>query len=218
MARAESQKRRQARLRSVAAHVRQCREAATSLRQCRRHAGGGGRQSDRRAVERPPGAAVRPGELARHQARRRKRRRQAQAHPRRDRQAARRRAGGVRSAERRLGVQHPRRRRGAYPAAARLRAGAARGPAGALCRRRPSSTTKCATRWRNSPMCARPTTSPATWPAQGQDRAARPGERGRCAVAPGGGQRRQAGARRRPDRADEGGEEPCRDRRRARRA
>ena len=81
----------------------------------------------------PPAAPVAP---ARPQARRRKRRRQAQAHPGRARQAARRRPGGVGRAERGLGLQHPRRRRAAHTARARLRAHPARGPAGALCGRR----------------------------------------------------------------------------------
>ena len=53
---------------------------------------------------------------------------------------------------------------------------------------------------------------------QGQDRAARPGERGRRADAADQRRRRQAGARPRSDRADESGEEPCRDRRQPRRA
>ena len=50
-------------------------------------------------------------------------------------------------------------------------------------------------------------------PVEGQDRAARSGERGRRAHAAGERRRRQAGARRRPDHADEGGQEPRRDRR-----
>ena len=47
-------------------------------------------------------------------------------------------------------------------------------------------------------------------------RAARSGDRRRCARAPGHHARRQGRARRRSDRADEGGQEPGRDRRRAR--
>ena len=50
-----------------------------------------------------------------------------------------------------------------------------------------------------------------------RDRAARPGDRRRRAGAPGHRPRRQGDARPRPDRADEGGEERGRDRRRARR-
>ena len=57
------------------------------------------------------------------------------ADPRRDRQAPRRRAGGLRPARRGLDLQHPRLRRRAHAAAARLRDRAEGGPADALHRR-----------------------------------------------------------------------------------
>ncbi len=167
MARAESEKRREARLRSLAAHQRPGRKTEESLRHGRRRIGGGRQQSDRRAVARPPRTARRRSDPARAQARRRSRARQAQAHPRRADETARRCAAGLRSAKCRLGVQHPRRGRRAYAAGACLRIGSARRPAGALYRRRASSTTMCATRWKNSPTCARRTTSPATSTSSG---------------------------------------------------
>ena len=154
------------------------------------------RQSDRRALARAPGPARRPvtlhdikfaGESAADKLTRVRGR---------ARQAARRRAGGVRSAERRLGLQHPRLRHRAYAAGARLRHHPARGPAGALCRGRPSSTMACARRSARSPSCARPRTLDARpRHPQGQDRAARPRQRGGRADAADRGQRRQAGAR-----------------------
>ena len=142
--------------------TRRRRPPAQGLRQCRRRAGGGRRQPDRRAVVRPAGAAVRPGQAARHQVRRRKRRRQIAPHPGGGRQGARRRAGGVGPAERRLGLQHPRQRHRAHAVGAGLRRRAARGQAGALRRSRPSSTTPCAPRLPTSPTYAATTTSNAT--------------------------------------------------------
>ena len=112
---------------------------------------------------RPPGAAAGPVTLRDRQARRRERRRQAQAHPGRARKAARRCAGGVRPAERRLGLQHPRLGRGAYAAGARLR-DRSRARAG----RRSMSTAgqarqrSAARAGRDSPTCARRTTLTAT--------------------------------------------------------
>ena len=93
-----------------------------------------------------------------------------------------------------------------------------RGPAGALCRRtqalerraRPPRNPRRrarARRFRASAGGARAST---------QDRAARPGHRRRCARAPRHQPRRQGRTRALPDRADEGGEEPGRDFRRAR--
>ena len=102
----------------------------------------------------PPSAPVEP---ARRRIRRRERGRQAQARAGRARAPARRRAGHFGCAEPRLDLQHPRRRRGAHAAGARLRAGAARGQAHALHRARQARATKCATRSNRSPTCARPT-------------------------------------------------------------
>ena len=113
-------------------------------------------------VDRPPGAARRQGHAARPQTRRRKRRRQAQARASRTEKAARRCAGGVGSAERRLGLQYPRRRCGAYAAGARLRAHSARGTSLRSISTAASSTTKRATRWKRSLRCARRTSSRAT--------------------------------------------------------
>ncbi len=131
-------------------------------------------------------------------------------------QAARRRAGGVGCAEPGLDLQHPRRRRAAYAAGARLRAGAARGQADALPRarqaRQPSARRARADRRRAQPRCA----GSRSGQARRQDRLARPGERGRHPDPPDRRQWRQARARRRSDHADEGGEEPYRDRRHAR--
>ena len=162
MARTESESGHEARLRSVAAHHRERGETAQGLRHGRRRTGRGRRQPDRRAVERPPGAASGQSNAARHQACRRKRRRQAQAHPGRTEKAARRCAGGVRPAERRLGVQHPRLGRRAYAAGARLRGHSGRGQAVALCRRGQARQQSRAMRWRKSPRCARPAISPTT--------------------------------------------------------
>ena len=66
-------RRRQARLRSVAAYHRGRRAVAQGLRHGRRRTGGGRRQSDRCAVERPPGSARWPRGAARHRTRRRER-------------------------------------------------------------------------------------------------------------------------------------------------
>ena len=71
-----------------------------------------------------------------------------------------------------------------------------------------------------SPICASPPSFAARLAALGAaqaDRAARSGDRRRCARAADHRQRRQAHARPRSDRADEGGQERRRDRRRARR-
>ena len=70
---------------------------------------------------------------ARSQIRRRERGRQAPARPRGTEKIARRYAAGVRSAERRMDLQHPRLGYRAYAAGARLRRRSARGSPGALC-------------------------------------------------------------------------------------
>ena len=64
VARTQSHKRRQARLRSVAAYHRERGETAQGLRHGRRRTGGGRGQSDRCVVERPPGAAGGPSDAA----------------------------------------------------------------------------------------------------------------------------------------------------------
>ena len=93
-------------------------------------------QSDRRDLDRPPGAAARPGHAARPALRRRGRRRQARAHPRRDREAARPTRWWSRDPHAVAWTFNIRgSRRAAHAAAARLRHRAARGPPVALCRR-----------------------------------------------------------------------------------
>ena len=104
VARAKRKKRVEDRLRSLAAHDRGRRQTQEGLRGGRRRIGRRRRQSDRRALARAPGATQRRGEPARRQARRRKRGRQAQAHPGGALEAARRCAGGVEPAKRRLGL------------------------------------------------------------------------------------------------------------------
>ena len=131
---------------------------------------------------RPAGAAARPRGAARHQIRRRERGRQAQAHPRRTEKAARRRAGGVRSAERRLDLQHPRRR------TSRIRRWRSPSPPSrARAARRSmsmaaSSTTTCVTRCEEiADVRAPDDLARDLAELEGQDRAARPGQRGRRA-------------------------------------
>ena len=112
------------------------------------------------------------------------------AHPRRDREAARRRAGDLRSAHRRLDLQHPRRRRRAYAAAARLRHRAAGGPADALSRRPQAHQrgARTARRARRGARARRRSTGDlAALGAAQAHRAARSGDR-----------RRRAGAHHRP--------------------
>ena len=155
MARGQPHERRAPRLRPVAAHGRRRRAAGQGLRRGRRDAGR--RSSPIRSTRSGPTALPRrsapvtlhdlrfAGEAAE---------RQARAHPRRDRQAARRRAGRLRSARRRLDLQHPRRGRRAHAAAARLRDRSAGGPARALCRR-PQALERGARRVsKRSPTCA----------------------------------------------------------------
>ena len=72
-------------------------------------------------------------------------------------------------------------------------------------------------RWRSSPIYARRTRLSAIWPRSRARPCGSTRQRRRRAHAPGDGAWRQAGARRRSDRADEGGQEPCRDRRQPRR-
>ena len=220
--RAEPHRQRPPRLRPLAAHRRRRREARQGLRRGRRDAGRGRARPDRCDL----GATALPrrsapvtlhdlrfaGETAE---------RQARAHPRRAREAARRRAGGVGPARRRLDLQHPRRRRRAHAAAARLRHRAARGPARRSMSTAASSRTTCATASKHSPTCASPPISSRDLARSAQqkktvrlDQATAADALARLVTEP----RRQGRARRRPDRADEGGEERRRDRRRARRA
>src|SRR6266478_6219644 len=72
-------------------------------------------------VDKPPSAAPWRDRAARSAIRRRARRAKARTHSRRDQEAQCRRACGLRSARRRLDVQHPWRRRFPHAAAARLR-------------------------------------------------------------------------------------------------
>ncbi len=146
--------------------------------------------------------------------------RQARQDPRRDRKPARRRAGGLRSACRGLDLQHPRLRRRAHAAAARLRHRAEGRPADALHRRR-KALQRGAPQARRGGRGARARRFHRR--SQGarrraSHRAARPGDRRRRAVAHHRRGRRQGDARARSDRDDEGGQEPGRDRGRARRA
>ena len=148
--------------------------------------------------------------------------REAGAHPRRDRQAQGRRAGGLRPACGRLDLQHPRRRRRAHAAAARLRDRAARRAGRRSISTAASSQRRCAARSKRSPTCA----SPTDFAARSRGARRRQGKacgstrrpppmRSRGSIAAAGG---KVVARRRSDRADEGGEERRRDRRRPRRA
>ena len=102
---------------------------AGGLRQGRRGTGRGRQQSARFGVDRAPGAAARPGRHSRPAIFRRGGSRQARADPARDRAARRRCAGAVGFARGGLDLQHPRRRRLAYAAAAVLCAGAEGRPA-----------------------------------------------------------------------------------------
>ena len=118
-------------------------------------------------------------------------------------------------------VQHPRRRRGAYAAAARLRDRAGRRPPlrSIVDGRKLSNDVRHRledARRRARAGRFRPTSRRSA--PQKRIAAARPGDRRRCAGAPHHGQRWQGRPRRRSDRADEGGEERYRDCRRARRA
>ena len=97
---------------------------ACGLRQGRRRAGRGRQQSARFGVDRAPAAAARPGHRSRHAIFRRGRGRKAQPDPARNRPPRRRCAGAVGFARGGLDLQHPRRRRLAYAAAAVLCAGA----------------------------------------------------------------------------------------------
>ena len=129
------------------------------------------RQSDRRAVDRPPGAAAGAGRAARRDLPAR-RRRQAAAHPRRAAETARRRAAGIRSAGGRLAVQHPRLGRAAHAAGAGLCAGAARRHSRRFMSRRASSTTQCARRFPTLPTSPRRPICCATSPrSKGKTRA-----------------------------------------------
>ena len=163
-----------------------------------------------------PAPPAGPGDAARHQARRRKRRRQAQAHPA---------PSSTKLRADALVVSDPQNVawafniRGADVAHTPLALAFAVIPregrpalyvdGGQARQQRAPRAGGDRRRARARRACPRPRAT------QGQDRAARPGERRRRAHAPGGRQRRQAGARRRSDRADEGGEEPRRDRRHA---
>ena len=217
--RAESRRRRPPRLRSLAAHGRGRGAIEQGLRRGRRHAGGGRARPDRRHLERPPGAAARRGHAARPALRRRGGRGEARAHPRGGREAARRRAGGVRSARGRLGVQHPRRRRGPHAAAARLRDHSEGGPAFAL-RRRPQALERRPPLPRSARRHARAGADfVRALGALGKDKKTVRLDQATAADALArlvSSARRQGRARRRPDRADEGGEERDRDCRRAR--
>ena len=220
LARAEPAGRRQARLRPVAAHRRRRRAAGAGLRQRRRDAG---RRSS-------PIRSTRSGPTGR-------RRRSGRwccticASPAKTPSAkldsiraeigkpARRRAGGVRPARRGLDLQHPRLRRRHTPLPLAFAIVPKEGrPAlyidGAQARQRGAPQARG-----DSPRCASPRTSSRDLAGARQGathRAARPGDRRRCAVAHHRRGRRQGDARRRSDRDDEGGEEPGRDRGRAR--
>ena len=180
-----------------------------------RHAGAGRRQSDRHGVDRPAAAAARRRDASapcrrRHQG-------QAQAPARRDGKNFRRRARGLRPAERVVAVQYPRQRRAAHAGGAGLRHGAESGADGVLCR----------------PAQAR---QRHAFPSRGDCRSARQRRlRARSGGARQGASRRAArsrdlrrgdralssrtaarSTRQRSDRADEGGQERHPDRRRPR--
>ena len=146
--------------------------------------------------------------------------RQAQPHPRRDREPARRRAGDLRSARGGLDLQHPRLRRRAHAAAARLRHRAAGGHG----RRSTSTARKLSNAVRHKLEEIAEVREPARLHPRAH-RARRPRNapcgstrrpRADALAAHRHRRRRQGDARRRSDRADEGGEEPGRDRGRAR--
>ena len=159
-----------------------------------------------------------PGGAARSEIRRRGDAGQAAKNPRRDRQASRRRAGGLRSARGGLDLQHPRRRRGAHAAADRLRhrADSKAGPSlyidGAKLIQRGAHQAR---RDRRGARAGRLHGRSQGARRRAPHRAARPGDRRRRAVAHRQRRRRKDDARARPDRDDEGGQEPDRDRGRA---
>ncbi len=108
----------------MAAHFGGSRAAGRRLRQGRRGTGRGRDQSAGFGVDRAPAAAARPGRGSRHPIFRRSGNRKAAAYPAGDRAPRRRCAGAVGFARGGLDLQHPRRRRLAYAAAAVLCAGA----------------------------------------------------------------------------------------------
>ena len=109
------------RLRPVAAHGRRRQETGKGRRECRRLGRAGRHESRRRDLGRSPSSAERSRAGAPGRACRREQRGQAGAHPREARQGQGRRPCRIRSPQPRLDVQHPRRRRRPYAAAARLR-------------------------------------------------------------------------------------------------
>ena len=174
MARAESARRRSARLRPLAAHRRGRGEAEQGLR--RRPARAGRRSRPIRSTR--SGATGR----RRRSGRSRCATSNSPAKARADKLARIRaeiascaptRCVVSRSAQRRLDLQHPRRRRRAYAAGARLRADPARGQARALHRSGASSTNEVRARARRrSPTCATPATLDRR--SRGARRSARP--------------------------------------------
>ena len=108
----------------MAAYFGGSRTAGGGLRQGRRGTDRGRQQPAGFGVDRAPAAAAWPRQRSRHAIFGRSRGRQAQAYPAGDCQARGRCAGAVGFARGGLDLQHPRRRRLAYPAAAVLCAGA----------------------------------------------------------------------------------------------
>ena len=199
----------------MAAHFCGSRAAGRRLRQGRRRAGRGRQQSGRCGLDGAPAAA----------ARRRSRCTACNmpARPRADK------LGAIRREIGKLGVdalvlsdppcggldlQHPRRRRRAYAAAAVLCAGAEGRPADHLHRPPQALQQRARPSRADPPTCAEPDALTPTLIELAQERRidrARQRDRGRRAEPDDHGRRRQAGARQRSDRAAEGGEERDRD-------
>ena len=143
-----------------------------------------------------------------------------QADPARNRTPRRRSAGAVGFARGGLDLQHPRRRRVAYAAAAVLRAGAEGGPAHRV-HRSPQTFQQRPRSSRTVRRCRGAGGADAKTHRAGESRRgdrARRRHRGRRAEPPDRGRRRQAGARQRSGQPAQGGQEPDRDRGHAHRA
>ena len=164
----------------------------------------------------PPQAPVRPHPRG---ACRRDERGEARAHPGEAREGEARRARGLGSAQPRLDLQHPRRRRRAYAAAARLCGDPGGGAPDGCSSIRRRSRTRPASAIGAVADIARQETLPGALEALGSAKAKvriDADERRRRARPPHRERRRGGRCRARSDRADEGGEERRRDRRHAR--